>query len=245
MLNAWFANNNSVKATGMEVNAVADDSLVIKGAAESNYTSVGTNTLTGVNGGKLSPTTSFDGENFAILSDTVQVKDSTSAAATWSGTSGAFQASDLTTLSSNQSKYYLTSTYSIAALGTQTDVYVSGIELTNSTGVVEKAVRVAVTIDGTTYVYNAGGGTNRDEGVVTGAVGNLNVDAWELKTASYKAFTDKTAKWTLPATSKEESYSGAKDVTVKVWFEGQDTNCYSDAIDATGTNITITFSKAV
>ena len=225
----------------MTVNATADASLLIAGVDDGDtYTSVGTTTKSVTN---LKPTTSFDGVNFAKLASDVKVKNATDEAATWTGTSGAFADGDLVTaenVADNEStvdvneekNYWLEATYNMKSIVEDANVYVSAITLSGTTANIDQAIRVSVTIDGTTKVYNAGAGTTSAEGV-----GKYADSKWTLAAASYTTINDDSATFALTA---DEVYS----VTIRVWYEGQDANCFTDNISENDKTITVDFTKA-
>lgn len=229
---AWFANNNTVTATGMSVNAVAEDSLLIKGKNDSEFSSVGTTNISQL---AMKPATSSDGINFARLGDSVVVKNTNSAQATWSGENGAFNTGDLVAVAEGDATtYYETATYKIKSLTSAASIYVSKIDVTD-TNEIFKATRVSVTItDSTnsavTKVYNPKSSTN-----VASQVGNG--ESLEL-VSDTDVYTDTSNAniWHLNADTEYE-------VTIRVWFEGQDENCYTNNIKTNGTGITVDFSK--
>lgn len=229
---AWFVNNNKVTAAGMSVNATADDSLLIKGDNDSDFGSVGT---TNISQTSMKPATSSDGLKFARLGANVVVKEKNNAAASWSGASGAFQTGDLVAVQDSEATtYYETATYTIKSITSAASIYVSNIDVTDTKDIF-KATRVSVTItDSTgaavTKVYNPKGNANVDNQVGSGESLTLVSD-----TSVYTA-TSNAALWSLAA---DTEYT----VTIRVWFEGQDVNCFTDNIETTGTGITVDFSK--
>lgn len=236
---AWFVNNTSVKAQGMQVNAVASGSLVIKGMTDSTdteFTSIGTVGSASndrVLKKELAPATSYDGKNFGILASNVKVQSANNSAATWTGAEGVFDSSNIETLTpENDSAYVLKAQYKIASVGESCEVYVSNVSVTATN--VEKALRMSVTIGGTTYVYNIGGGE-------AAYVGKLTNDVWSLVAPSYDQ-TTAGYKWALTEVP-EATNSTATDVDVRVWYEGQDADCFSNNVTLNGSAITIEFAK--
>lgn len=233
---AWFSINKTVVATGMKVKAVGESSLVIKGSdTGSVYSSTGTSTK---NATSMKPSTSFDGVNFAKLGSAVKVENAASGAATWSGASGAFQASDLVTVnpaSDGADIYYTTVTYSIKSLEQTKDVYVKSVSSsTTGTQKLYKALRVSVKMgDGTTKIFNPNGGANQSAGV---GKYNTTTSAWSLDTPTYTSAN--TTNAALGSATANTEYT----VTVNVWFEGQDTTCFSDNVDACEYFITLEFT---
>jgi len=230
---AWFVNNNKVTAKGMSVNATADASLLIKGTNGADFGSIGTTVISQT---EMKPSTSSDGVNFAHLGENVVVTSKSSAAATWSN-AGAFKTGDLVGVTTDEATtYYEEAAYKIKSIGSAADIYVSGIVVSDSEPIF-KATRVSVTItDSTggaiTKVYNPQGTANVDD-----QVGGISATNWVLVSDAtiYTEIANEQI-WNLVA---ETEY----DVTIRVWFEGQDVNCYTDNIETTGTGITVDFCK--
>lgn len=226
---AWFVNNASVQAQGMSVNATADSSLLIKGADVGQvFGSVGTTTIAQTT---MKPATSADGLAFAKLASDVKVEQSGSAAATWTGAAGAFAAGDLEAATGET--YVETATYTLKSVSEAANIYVSGITLSEDDPIFT-ATRVSVTItDSTgsavTKIYNPMSGTLLDGKVGSGTTFAL-VDA--------PTYTNTTAAslWSLTANTE---YT----VTVRIWFEGQDTACFSDNIAINGASFTLAFTR--
>ena len=228
---AWFTVNKTVTAKGMTVKAKADSSLVIKGSEDQKYTSVGTNN---VSSDSMKPCTSYDGKNFGKLADNVLVESAGSSVATWTGAEGAFAAANLEVASNGENTYFLNSTYSIKSLGEAKAVYVKQINL-NGTDALQPCIRVALTLESTTLVFNPGGGTNAAEGV-----GKYESGTWSLAVPTYTTVNTAGAK--LAELPKDT----AKNVTVTIWFEGQDTVCYSDnAINPADTTVDVLFTTEI
>ncbi len=219
----------------MTVNATTDDSLVIKGINDSAFGSIGTTTISRTT---LHPATSKNGVDFAKLGAAVKVERAANSAATWSGTSGAFTAgSDFTTGdlvtatndSVNDEYYYLEASYTIKALGNDQAVYLKDFTLTSSS-TLKEALRMSVTLNGTTKVFNIGAGAATQ-------VGTKGSTAWELDSPNY------TAKGTTAATFGTLTANTEYTATIRVWFEGQDTSCYTDHVDDNDSVISCVFTS--
>lgn len=232
---AWFANNNTVTAKGLQVNATTDQSLMIKGQdAGEVFGSIGTTTLQRLT---LHPATSMNGVDFAKLGDKVQVKKSGESTATWSGENGAFtQGSDftkgdlVTATNAGEDYYYLEAQYTLKAVGTSQNVYLKDFTLTGSSAL-KPALRMSITCNSVTKVFNIGGGTNPTEGV-----GKKGTSAWELASVTY------TKQGTLAASFGTLTANTEYPVIVRIWFEGQDTACYTDHVDLNNTDVTMNFT---
>ena len=223
---AWFSMNSEVTATGMTVNAQADTSLVIAGVDDGNvFASKGTTT---VNATGLMPCTSANGIDFGKLADGVKVESAASSAATW-GQGAKF--TDV--LSTEKTTYVASAVYTLKNIDANPDnadasVYVKSITVDSSS--LSKAVRVAIQLgNGTVYVYNAGGGANTES-----KVGVKTNGAWDLGTVTYEPLY-KTTSNSLGTLDDNAEVT----LTVWVWFEGQDTTCYSDNVPTDGMGIDI------
>lgn len=223
---AWFSMNKTVTATGMSVKAEADTSLVIKGIKDTSYSATGTNELSALT---MKPSTSFDGISFGYLSTGNAVPSAASSTVTWNG--GTFDTTDLT-LATSTGTYYATTTYSLKSIAEAAEhVYVKSITITTSNTALKPALRVSVTKGTTTLVFNAGGGTNTAEGV-----GKYEGSAWTLAVPTYETVNNAGADIGSLATDV------AEDVIVNIWFEGQDTACFSDNVNTNNFTLVIEFT---
>jgi hypothetical protein len=237
---AWFTMNTTVTVTGMSVNAQADNSLVVKGltnSTDTDYTSVGTNVVTEAT---LKPCTSKDGVNFGRLGADVKVESAAASPATWSGTAGAFAATDLVSIDlasqdtglTSGTKFVAKSEYSVKSIHSAQTVYVKDVDVSvtgGGTNPMLNSARVAVARSGqTTLVFNPNGGTLNG-----GKVGAYASSTWSLDDPSY------TTENTTTATLGSFSADTADTITVYIWFEGQDTTCFTDNIDADNLVVTL------
>ena len=238
---AWFTMNTTVEIKGMAVNAQADNSLVVKGltnSSDTDYTSVGTNVVTEAT---LKPCTSKDGVNFGRLGADVKVESAAASPATWSGTDGAFDANDLVSINlasqdtglTSGTKFVATSQYSVKSIQANQTVYVKDVDVSVASGgdsanAMLASARVAVARSGqTTLVFNPNNGSLNG-----GKVGACSSNTWSLADPSY------TTENKLAATLGTFNANTADTVTVYIWFEGQDTSCFTDNID--GDNLVVT-----
>lgn len=238
---AWFTMNTTVEVRGMAVNAQADNSLVVKGltnSSDTDYTSVGTNVVTEAT---LKPCTSKDGVNFGRLGANVKVESAAASPATWSGSDGAFGENDLVSINlaaqdtglTSGTKFVATSQYSVKSIQANQTVYVKDVDVSVASGgdgnAMLNSARVAVARSGqTTLVFNPNGGTLNG-----GKVGAYASSAWSLDDPSY------TTENTLAATLGSFTANTADTITVYIWFEGQDTTCFTDNIDADNLVVTL------
>lgn len=235
---AWFANNTSVQAKGLTVNAKSDSVLLkIAGKEDTTYSdfkTIGTTVLTNT---EMKPTTSWDGKNFAVLSDAVKVESVSAAAATWSGADGAFQATDLVTKASDADDYTFyvaTARYDLKCeTGSVSNVYVKNITASvtpTDNKTISHSLRVSVSCGETTLVFNPLSGS-----YLEGGAGKLTNNTWSLATLT-PASVGSSA---IIASTIGETPSV---VTVRVWFEGQDSTCYTNNVDSANISITLEFA---
>lgn len=227
---AWFVNNTTVTAEGMTVQATTDASLLISDSASGTFASIANQS---VSSASMKPCTSYDGGTMAIL-DTSKTKVLSAAAFNATMNDGSELTADgLKTESTNTGNtYWIEDKFYLKYNGsTTTKIYVPTITVTKTaenTATYMKSIRVAVKIgdSGTWYAFNPQSGT-------AATVGKYD-STWSLATPSYATGATEVAT--------AMSNNTAVPVYVRVWFEGQDSTCYTDAVDATGFKVSVDFS---
>ena len=221
---AWFTSGADAKAQGLTINATAGSALLIKGDDDSAFGKVGTTTLSQTT---MVPATSADGTD-ASFRQLDLTKAEVLSAGNYEATKiggGAIAASDLTATLSGD--YKATVHYQLKNSGTDAMAVAANVALGQS-GTIWNSVRVAIltSTDGTNYTSQG--------------VWALNPSATAVG-ATLAAPTYKSNNAQCYA-----SLAGGDVIDVKlvVWFEGQDTNCYTDAIDTTASAVTVTFTGA-
>ena len=219
---AWFSMNTEVTATGMQVQAATSKNLVIKGAADSEFTAVGTQDATTKT---LNPVSVNCATNEALTGKTFYKINNSDGVDYASGilTSGT---TELTTAVANT--HYRSSVFTVRVDGITNDrfdhLYVSGVTVTDtsdaaSSKAISKCIRVGVTDGSKTYIFVPNGGEYTD---------GKSVSAY---TAEGKV-TTLTAQ-TVSTTGQANADFGAinqgtdKTITIFVWYEGNDTYCTS------------------
>lgn len=82
-----------------------------------------------------------------------------------------------------------------------------------------------------TKVYNPNSGSNTDS-----KVGHY-ASPWTLDAdTNIYTNTSNAVIWTLAADTEY-------NVTIRLWFEGQDVSCYTENVKSTGTSVTVDFTK--
>lgn len=218
---AWFSMNSEVKATGMQVQATAEQGILIApngteswGASAEALTSTAT----------LLPTSTSDFTNWYTNTS----KDPAAANAGTSGTTnGASKILDIVDSTgigvSNKKNYYLKNTFKIKASGTEnfsTKLYIKSVSVTTGTkGTTELngAVRVGVKCGSFLTIY---GSTSKSTSSYY--VGNQKSTATEIN-AYNTANTEITGIESI-------SPSLPSIIDVYVWYEGEDAACISNNI---------------
>ncbi|MBQ8118612.1 MAG: hypothetical protein IJ794_19140 [Lachnospiraceae bacterium] len=243
---AWFANNTTVKAQGISVNAASDSILLqIAGKDDGEYQNFGTVGTTTISQLTMQPTTSADGKNFAVLADAVKVESTSDAAATWSGTNGAFKEGDLITKSptaDDYTKYVATARYDLKCqTGSVSNVYVKSVSATvapTNSKTISKSIRVSISCGDTTLLFNPLNGSYLSQTIgndTFAGAGKLAGDVWTLENPELATPGNSAIIASSIGTS-------ASEVIVRVWFEGQDGTCYTDNVDTEGISVNIEFA---
>ncbi|MDE7163715.1 MAG: hypothetical protein K2O44_06570 [Clostridia bacterium] len=223
---AWFSQSGTVTATGMNVKATTSKNLVISNASTGTWGSTAQSLNTGVF--EMSPASTADGKTFFNVANPEKVDYDSGVA----GEGAEFEASTPTAVTASTSTtdihYVMEYTYWVkadAAEGTEyTDLYVNKIEVNGTTGATEdisKALRVSVTYGTATKIYApVSGATTTYNGVTT--AGTIDATNINTLTSAVTITTDMTAAATLGKVT-----TTATQVVIRVWYEGQDTNCTS------------------
>lgn len=215
---AWFAANNEVTATGMNVQAQAESGIVIKGAGDSKFTTIGTANSTV---SSLLPTSTIDLTKWwhALSNEYDDESDKQEAA-------------KYTEVTTNKGDYVSQHDFTIRAAAA--DVPVTGVNLAvkevkittpetvNSTNL-DKAIRVGVKIGTKFYVYAP------SEGADFTLTANYASGATLVEKQAANSTTD---IFTLTDNTVPASDTGLT-ASVFVWYEGEDANCKSSNITAT------------
>ncbi len=235
---AWFASNNKVTATGMQVQATAE------GGIEIAYVDNGTpgNYATTANAGMSSAQTLYP-------TSTVATATAGSISSNWyhasAAVASAFGAKDGTyetlTLSAGKDEttnknYYVEKTFnirSVSATKLAKDLKVSGITVTGASDQLDNSLRVAA-VSGTSvalyapcYTVSEGGETRVSYKVATAVVsGTATMPDSANVTALFKNQTsDNIVTGNIAA-------STGSDVKVYIWYEGEDSSHFSNNLDS-------------
>lgn len=228
---AWFSMNTQVTATGMQVKAQAEGGIVISNSAKSTWSAEATAQVTSAT---LYPTShaANDTKWYHNKSD-----DADNAAAGQASTS--YTTLNITHSSTNEgvgyvesnanstfdagvdAAYYLLNNFTIKSSGDalSSTLYINQVTVSSSATLldIDKALRVAIVVGSTTYIYAP----------VEGATTTYRVAGSSEDTVAYTAISGKnlaTSVTTIPNTNE------GIPVSIYVYFEGEDTNCKSTNI---------------
>lgn len=253
---AWFSMNTSVQATGMQVQAVAEDGIVISNSSKTSWSNTATAQVTSaslVPTSAAATTTPAFVHNSSTNADQAQGGQAaatyTDLSLTWNtnGTEGIGydDADSDSTLDSDEKSYVLLNNFYIKSSGatiTGKTLYINDVSVTSSASVlaIDNSLRVLVVVGSTAYVYapviNAGGGTttlsyNYKE---TTPVTALNATAQE-------GYDKSTGITTIPNTDAD-----AINAKIYIYFEGEDANCKSTNISGiTVDTLTVTVNFGI
>ncbi|MBQ0009544.1 MAG: hypothetical protein KBS76_00365 [Ruminococcus sp.] len=244
---AWFSMNLTVEATGMQVKAVSSGGIAI-----ASYTK-------GDDGAKAPDATDFKSSAAAAYLASANVfPTSTPDATTWytafASETDRFEPSGGYTqvTASDLGQYVLVSKFQVKSLGTteatsSTDLYLTNVTLGGLTSKpLNNALRIAIV-----YAGEGAQGTHFIAPVRSGSIDSLKcVSGTSL--VNYPEIEISPTNYFMSSTSYSSGdnviYLGkatntAKDLTVYIYFEGEDVSCYSlNAIEVDTITVNLTFS---
>jgi len=241
---AWFAANNQVKATGMNVKAQAEGGLIISNEAKTSWKTSAEASNTALV--ELAPTNTADASAwYHNVSNDIDNAKSTQDADTYStltlkvdNGAGYVDANNNNTLDDGEIKYYLLNKFYIKSSADQlttSHLYINKVDLTTSTTyttALDKSVRVAIVIGEHKYIYAPKYTTNQSYK----AKNTTSVTAYGVP-ANGVVNTDNGVT-TIPAFGTSEPL----EVSVYLYFEGEDANCktanLADDIDTLSLEVT-------
>ena len=253
---AWFSMNTAVQATGMQVQAVAEDGIVIANSAKASWSNTATAQVTSAT---LVPTSAAAVTSPAFVHNSSTNADQaqgnqasasyTDLSLTWNTNNsegiGYEDANSNSTLDNNEKSYVLLNNFFIKSSGatiTGKTLYINDVTVTSSASLlaIDNSLRVLVVVGSTAYIYapviNAGSGTttlsyNYKE---TTSVTALNATAAE-------GYDKSTGITTIPNTDAD-----AINAKIYIYFEGEDANCKSTNISGiTVDTLTVTVNFGI
>lgn len=259
---AWFASNNKVTATGMEVQAQTEGGIEIAysksteaSASYSTSATAGATTAT-----YLAPTSTLDtsawyhasaltaGSSNAKVDTYETLADVTEVAIAGQ----AFGKAGGVTVDASRTDYYVVQNFNIrstSATALGKGLKVESVSVAGNASSMSEALRVAVKLGNKVLFYDpvandtaAYAVYSGHTGTGTGATATLagNVTCTDKDTPTLLAATAETE---IPA--KGEGVNGGVDVQVYIYFEGEDAKLYSDNFATEGLTVTVNFSATV
>lgn len=244
---AWFANNNTVTAKEMNVQAVAESGIEIReisSTSDSDWSSVDAAAVTTAM--TLYPTSTYDGTTWAHASAT--------AASAATAKAGSYEMLSLTkgdgnngTLTSQYyaggKQYYRVDQFNIRAVkGTTTaqKVGVKSVTVTGTPAALDKSLRVLVVGADGQALYNAGAGDSTRN--VCASV-NASKNPETIAAVTYLANGDASDLIATCAAGTQDAAGAAQTVSIYLYYEGEETQHYSNNLTSAlaGLSVTVEF----
>ena len=250
---AWFVNNSVVTATGMQVQAQTEGGIEIAYSdADSTDGAYASSATTGASSAiTLAPISTL---NTSAWYHAGAIKSSESA-----GNAESYETYNMTESNiENQAfgkvgkhentSYYMVQNFNIRSTSSTSlakGLSVDSVSVTGASANMSQALRVAVKVgNGTALIYDPNG-EKTSYTVYSGHTGTGSNA--QKTTAGTVNCTDKSTKTVLTNASdtiaaKGTNKNGGVDVKVYIWFEGEDTQLYSDNFTAENLTVTVQFS---
>lgn len=218
---AWFSMNTAVTAKGMSVTAQAESGIVISNSSKATWNAEAATTTSAMN---LYPTSTVDGATWYHNSS------NNADVATGNGYTGTYT----TVTNEGTAKYYSESKFYIKSATTSAltkDLYVESVTITPPTTVtsanLDKAIRVLIKVGTSNFIFAPGA-----DSTLTYTVNDAtSVTALNATAVNHQKVAGIT---TIPA-----STGTPIEVTIYVYFEGEDANCKSTNVAATLDTMTV------
>lgn len=245
---AWFASNNTVRANGMKVQAVAEGGIEINFGAGS-YSTVAT---AGMNQAQQLYPTSTQGlaEDGTITSDWYHASASApTASAAKAGTYSVLSLSEDGEDSNEAGHYYFIkkefNIRAVSAAKTASNLKVKEVAVSSASKALDKSLRVAVVCGDNTVIY-----APYDYAPVATETGISYLVATEITNGERTQTTSVTALFGNQESSviaDTVPNANGVDVSVYIWFEGEDANHFSNNLTETldAMDITIDFEATI
>lgn len=251
---AWFASNNKVTATGMEVQAQAEGGIEIAYTKSTETTATyQTSATAGVTtAAKLAPTSTLDTSAWyhasAQTANASTAKDDTRKTLTLNETAMSAPSNYGSLGGDGTVSYYMVQNFNIRSTTSSAlakGLTVDSVSVAGNTADMSKALRVAIKLDTKVLIYNPTSVTAFNYDVYSGYTADAATKAGTVNCIGKDTATllADTATTEIPA--KGTTNNGGVDVQVYVYFEGEDTNLYTDAFKAEGLKVTVNFSATV
>lgn len=240
---AWFASNNKVSATGMQVQATAEGGIEIAYVG----TTVGTYATSASAGMSekqvLYPTSTVaTATSDAISSDWYHASAALASAKTALDGTYSVLSLDADGKDTNNKYYFLKKTFNVRSVSdtkVATNLKVKNIQVTGNSQALSKSLRVAVVNGANVAIYapvytQAASETSVTYSVATAvSAAGVATMGTDNVTALYATEESAVIAATVPATTGD-------DINIYVWYEGEDSNHFSNNLATTLDTISLT-----
>lgn len=238
---AWFVSNNSVTADGLTVQATSEAGILIRHKTADN-SEVFASSATGLfaTAQTLYPTSTVSGTTWFHAS---AQKVNESAAAQGTMKTLTLNVTDGVAEDNDSKAYYIVDAFELYTTGTATDLKISDIKVTNANATFDKSLRVLVECGENKYVF----APNRTEAETTYIVGvdsDGNTNAGTSVTA-YGSNTTNGYSTKVLADTVSRRDDSPTEVTVYVYFEGEDEEHYTEQYTNNSLAVTLKFEATV
>ena len=234
---AWFASNNKVTATGMQVQATAEGGIEIAAYSDSGVGAYSTTANAGMSSAqKLYPTSTLATATDGSINSS-WYHASAASASSFEAKTGTYESLSLTNGKDAHDKYYYVekkfNIRSVSSTKLAKDLKVSRLTVTGSSDDLDKSLRVAVVSGSSVALYAPCGYTSSDSQtrvsykVATSVDGSGNASMPEDNNVT-ALFSDQTSD--VIASGNVPNVAGV-DVKVYIWYEGEDANHFSNNLD--------------
>lgn len=251
---AWFASNNKVTATGMEVQAQAEGGIEIAYTKSTETTATyQTSATAGVTtAAALAPTSTLDTSAWyhasAQTANASTAKDDTRKTLNLTETAMSVPSNYGSLGGDGTVSYYMVQNFNIRSTTPSAlakGLTVDSVSVAGNTADMSKALRVAIKLDTKVLIYNPTSDTASTYDVYSGYTGGAATKAGTVNCIGKDTATLLANASTTEIPAKGTANNGGVDVQVYVYFEGEDTNLYTDAFKAEGLKVTVNFSATV
>lgn len=238
---AWFVSNNSVTADGLTVQATSEAGILIRHKTAGNsgdFASSATGLFSTAK--TLYPTSTVSGTTWFHAS--AQKMDA-SIAAQGTMKTLSLNVTDGVAKDGDSKAYYIVDKFELYTTGTASNLKISDIKVANANTHFDKSLRVLVVCGTNKYVF----APNRTEAETTYTVG-INPDGSTNAGTSVTAYgSDATSGYSSKVLAETVSSSAdtPTEVTVYVYFEGEDKEHYSNQFANSTLAVTLKFEATV
>lgn len=240
---AWFASNNKVSATGMQVQATAEGGIEIAYVTSGTPGTYATSATAGMSSAQvLYPTSTVaTATSDAISSAWYHASAALASAQTALDGTYSVLSLDADGKDTNNKYYFLKKTFNVRSVSdtkVATNLKVAGIQVTGNSQALSKSLRVAV-VNGTSVAIYApvytqtASETSVTYSVATGVTAGVATMGTDNVTALYATEESAVIAATVPAATGD-------DINIYVWYEGEDTNHFSNNLATTLDSISLT-----